>query len=101
MGEPPSRRAQRRKQEEAKLVVYGAKKDDKTMATTAKHTTALAPVVSELAALEKEIQDLFAQAMWGSFNMGGGNDGFQMPPKPAARRSAPSRGAPAPQAAAP
>lgn len=69
--EPPSRRAQMRKKEEAAVVVYGAKKGDKTLAMSAKHTSAgppkrstlealggeaLAPVVGELAALEKEIQ---------------------------------------------
>ncbi|CAK9043756.1 unnamed protein product [Durusdinium trenchii] len=63
--EPPSRRAQMRKKEEAAVVVYGAKKGDKTLAMSAKHTSALAPVVGELAALEKEIQQMFAQVMWG------------------------------------
>eukprot|EP00913_Durusdinium_trenchii_P000997 g920.t1 len=50
-----------RKKEEAAVVVYGAKKGDKTLAMSAKHTSALAPVVGELAALEKEIQQMFAQ----------------------------------------
>merc|ERR1719343_415704 len=62
--EPPSRRALKRKKEEKAVVVYGMKKDDATMKTSAKHTTALAPVVGELAALEKEIQQMFAEAMW-------------------------------------
>lgn len=62
--EPPSRRALKRKKEDAQMVVYGAKANDKTLATTAKHTTALAPVASELAALEKEIQQLFCECMW-------------------------------------
>ncbi|CAE8581367.1 unnamed protein product, partial [Polarella glacialis] len=34
---------------------------------SAKHTSALAPVVNELASLEKEIQQMFAKVMWGSF----------------------------------
>jgi len=62
--EPPSRRALKRKKEEARLVVYGAKANDKTLATTAKHTLALAPVAAELASLEKEIQQLFCECMW-------------------------------------
>lgn len=70
--EPPSRRALARKKEEAQLIVYGAKKNDKTMATTSKHTAALKPVVKELAALEKEIQQLYAQAMWNAFDVGCG-----------------------------
>eukprot|EP00439_Symbiodinium_sp_Y106_P087040 s244_g38.t1 len=64
--EPPSRRAQMRKKEEAAVVVYGAKKGDKTIAMTAKHTSALAPVVTELASLEKEIQQIFAKVMLGA-----------------------------------
>merc|ERR1719507_453270 len=62
--EPPSRRALKRKKEDAQMVVYGAKKNDATLATTAKHTSALAPVVSELAALEREIQQMFCECMW-------------------------------------
>jgi len=62
--EPPSRRALKRKKEDAQMVVYGAKANDKTLATTAKHTSALAPVATELAALEKEIQQLFCESMW-------------------------------------
>jgi ATP-dependent RNA helicase DDX1 len=69
--EPPSRRAQKRKQEEAKMVVYGAKKNDATIAMSTKHTSALAPVVQELASLEKEIQQLFAQVTAGSLGIGG------------------------------
>merc|ERR1719321_1281730 len=69
--EPPSRRALKRKKEEAQVVVYGAKKNDASLATTAKHQNALAPVVNELAALEKEIQQLFATSMWGNYGGGG------------------------------
>eukprot|EP00929_Paragymnodinium_shiwhaense_P096816 TRINITY_DN5851_c0_g1_i1.p1 TRINITY_DN5851_c0_g1~~TRINITY_DN5851_c0_g1_i1.p1 ORF type:complete len:868 (+),score=246.36 TRINITY_DN5851_c0_g1_i1:131-2734(+) len=69
--EPPSRRAAKRKQEEQKMVVYGAKKNDKALAMSAKQTSAVAPVAKELAGLEKEIQDLFAQAMWGTLGLGG------------------------------
>merc|ERR1712107_582535 len=46
-------------------------KNDAALAASAKHTSALAPVVNELAGLENEIQQLFAQAMWGTFNIGG------------------------------
>merc|ERR1740138_1038237 len=70
--EPPSRRALKRKKEEAQVVVYGAKKNDASLAATAKHQNALAPVVNELAALEKEIQQLFASAMWGNYSGGKG-----------------------------
>lgn len=62
--EPPSRRALKRKVEEKELVVYGAKKNDVSLALSAKHTSSLAPVVNELAALEREIQQIFATAMW-------------------------------------
>jgi len=87
--EPPSRRALKRKTEEKQLVVYGAKKGDATLAASAKHTEALAPVVSELAALEKEIQQIFASSMWGSY------DSPKPKPKVASRSvTAPS---PAPQ----
>ncbi|CAJ1367750.1 unnamed protein product [Effrenium voratum] len=64
--EPPSRRAQMRKKEEASVVVYGAKKGDKTLAMTAKKTSSLAPVVGELATLEKEIQQMFGKVMSGA-----------------------------------
>lgn len=63
--EPLSRRAQMRKKEETTMVTYGAKKGDKALAMTAKHTSALAPVVNELASLEREIQQLFGSTMWG------------------------------------
>lgn len=76
--EPPSRRAQMRKKEEAAVVVYGAKKGDKTLAMSAKHTSALAPVVGELAALEKEIQQIFAKVMWGRGAPNGGTIGAAM-----------------------
>merc|ERR1719199_1139394 len=70
--EPPSRRALKRKKEEAQVVVYGAKKNDASLAATAKHQNALAPVVNELAALEREIQQLFAASMWGNYGGGKG-----------------------------
>lgn len=70
--EPPSRRALKRKKEEAQVVVYGAKKGDATLAASAKQQNALAPVVNELAALEKEIQQLFASSMWGNYSGGKG-----------------------------
>merc|ERR1719433_1546429 len=70
--EPPSRRALKRKKEDAQMVVYGAKKNDATLATTAKHTTALMPVINELAALEKEIQQIFCDAMWSNVATAGG-----------------------------
>merc|ERR1719188_728989 len=62
--EPPSRRALKRKKEEAVVVTYGAKKDDQTLKMTAKYTSELTPIVNELASLEKEIQQMFAEAMW-------------------------------------
>ncbi|CAK0796045.1 unnamed protein product, partial [Prorocentrum cordatum] len=80
--EPPSRRALKRKEEEKAVVTYGLKKDDATQKTSAKHTSALAPVVGELAALEKEIQQMFAQAMWGYAAGAGG-----APRLPPARRA--------------
>merc|ERR1719506_916848 len=70
--EPPSRRALKRKKEEAQVVVYGAKKGDATLAASAKQQNVLAPVVNELAALEKEIQQLFASSMWGNYSGGKG-----------------------------
>jgi len=89
--EPPSRRALKRKKEESQMVTYGAKKNDATLAATAKHTTALAPVVNELASLEKEIQQMFAQAMWGGdFGSSGGKG------KGRAKGSASAAPAPAP-----
>jgi len=100
--EPPSRRAQKRKQEEAKLIVYGAKKNDMSLATSAKHTSALSPVVNELASLEKEIQQLYAEAMWGVCSLGGQAPAYRGP-APAARAAAPApkaaRAAPATAAA--
>jgi len=62
--EPPSRRALRRKKEETAVVTYGAKKDDATMKMSAKQTSALAPVVNELASLEREIQQMFGEVLW-------------------------------------
>jgi len=98
--EPPSRRALKRKKEEAQLIVYGAKKNDATMAASAKHTSALAPVVKELADLEREIQQMFAMAMWGNCDsstpsVGGkgrakGGGGASAPPAAAAPRAAPA-----------
>jgi len=64
--EPPSRRALARKKQESQVIVYGAKKSDTSLITAAKHTTLLAPVVNELSSLEKEIQILYAKAMWGA-----------------------------------
>eukprot|EP00930_Biecheleria_cincta_P098189 TRINITY_DN89871_c0_g1_i1.p1 TRINITY_DN89871_c0_g1~~TRINITY_DN89871_c0_g1_i1.p1 ORF type:complete len:864 (-),score=201.99 TRINITY_DN89871_c0_g1_i1:154-2745(-) len=94
--EPPSRRAQMRKKEESTMVVYGAKKGDKALAMTAKHTSALAPVVNELATLEREIQQLFGSTMWGCYGAGAVPAPVraepQRPraaPKPAARAPAP------------
>lgn len=92
--EPPSRRALKRKNEEKQMVVYGAKKNDATLASTAKHTQALVPVVAELASLEKEIQQMFASSMWGSY------DGGSKPKPKAANRSA-TAPAPSPQQSAP
>lgn len=94
--EPPSRRALARKKEDAQLIVYGAKKADKTLAMSAKYTAALAPVVGELARLEQEIQQMFAEVMWNQFESGGNS-------KPASRvaRSAPVKTAPAPVAQTP
>merc|ERR1712066_407306 len=69
--EPPSRRALKRKTEDAVVVTYGAKKDDQSMKTTAKHTTALAPVAMELAAMEREIQQMFTNTMWNQIDVGG------------------------------
>merc|ERR1719188_1153788 len=93
--EPPSRRALKRKEEEKAVVVYGMKKDDATMKTSAKHTSALAPVVGELSALEKEIQQMFAEAMWGY--VGGG----VAKPPPARRVPAAAPAVPAVAPAAP
>eukprot|EP00931_Biecheleriopsis_adriatica_P075217 TRINITY_DN49138_c0_g1_i1.p1 TRINITY_DN49138_c0_g1~~TRINITY_DN49138_c0_g1_i1.p1 ORF type:complete len:285 (-),score=56.83 TRINITY_DN49138_c0_g1_i1:25-852(-) len=62
--EQKSRRALLRQKEEAPLVVYGSKKDDKMLAMTFKHTSALAPLVKELAQLELEVQHLFMRDMW-------------------------------------
>eukprot|EP00416_Gambierdiscus_australes_P015502 CAMPEP_0171072016 /NCGR_PEP_ID=MMETSP0766_2-20121228/10622_1 /TAXON_ID=439317 /ORGANISM="Gambierdiscus australes, Strain CAWD 149" /LENGTH=873 /DNA_ID=CAMNT_0011528575 /DNA_START=17 /DNA_END=2638 /DNA_ORIENTATION=+ len=70
--EPPSRRALKRKKEDAQMVVYGAKKSDATLAMSAKHTSALAPVVGELASLEKEIQQMFCECLWGTVGAGAG-----------------------------
>mmetsp|Transcript_97582 Transcript_97582/g.300820 ORF Transcript_97582/g.300820 Transcript_97582/m.300820 type:complete len:866 (-) Transcript_97582:52-2649(-) len=94
--EPPSRRALKRKKEDAQLVVYGAKKNDATLAMSAKHTSALAPVVTELASLEKEIQQLFCESMWGA--VGGAGAPGKGAGKSAARAAAPTgtRAAPAP-----
>jgi len=86
--EPPSRRALARKKEDQQMVVYGAKKGDKTLAMSAKHTTALAPVVGELASLEKEIQQMFAKVMWGCFGPGKSS--------PGGFSTKPSRATPAP-----
>mmetsp|Transcript_23355 Transcript_23355/g.73949 ORF Transcript_23355/g.73949 Transcript_23355/m.73949 type:complete len:837 (-) Transcript_23355:177-2687(-) len=66
--EPLSRRAQKRKRDDPKAVVFGAKRNDTTSAVALKHTHAIAPTVSELGALEKEIQKLFGRAMWGAGN---------------------------------
>ena len=44
--EPPSRRALKRKKEEAQVQVYGAKKNDVSLVATAKHQNALAPVAN-------------------------------------------------------
>mmetsp|Transcript_93661 Transcript_93661/g.270613 ORF Transcript_93661/g.270613 Transcript_93661/m.270613 type:complete len:871 (-) Transcript_93661:206-2818(-) len=112
--EPPSRRALRRKKEESVAISYGSKKDDATLKMSAKQTSALAPIVGELAALEKEIQQMFADAMW---NFGGGArpvsakgaaKGGQPRPAaqapaaaPPARTSAPPPSAPAPAASDP
>mmetsp|Transcript_35620 Transcript_35620/g.81633 ORF Transcript_35620/g.81633 Transcript_35620/m.81633 type:complete len:872 (+) Transcript_35620:48-2663(+) len=76
--EAPSRRAMKRKEEESQMIVYGARKNDKALSTAAKHTSALAPVAGELAALEKEIQQLFASALWGTFpGAQGGGGGIE------------------------
>jgi len=63
--EPLSRRAQKRKRDDPKAVVFGAKRNDTTSAVALKHTHAIAPTVSELGALEQEIQKLFGRALWG------------------------------------
>merc|ERR1711966_362871 len=94
--EPPSRRALKRKKEEAQVVVYGVKKNDTSLVTTAKHQNALAPVVNELAALEREIQQMFASSMWGNYGSGKGRSkggGFASAPAAAAAAAA----APAPR----
>merc|ERR1711988_360453 len=100
--EPPSRRALKRKKEEAQVVVYGAKKNDASLAATAKHQNALAPVVNELAALEKEIQQLFASSMWASYAPGGKGrpkgGAVSAAPAPARKEPEPSAAAPAPNA---
>lgn len=93
--EPPSRRALKRKQEEKTLVVYGAKKGDASLAATAKHLNTLGPVVVELAALEKEIQQMFASSMWGSYGGGGGKGRAKGGGAPFAAAPAPTS-APAP-----
>eukprot|EP00930_Biecheleria_cincta_P028728 TRINITY_DN20036_c0_g2_i1.p1 TRINITY_DN20036_c0_g2~~TRINITY_DN20036_c0_g2_i1.p1 ORF type:complete len:850 (-),score=175.02 TRINITY_DN20036_c0_g2_i1:105-2654(-) len=56
-----SRRAAKRLKEDASVIVYGAKKNDKAIAMTAKHTSALKPVIDELAQLEIEVQHMFAR----------------------------------------
>merc|ERR1719379_2887971 len=68
-----SRRAQKRKKEDVQLVTYGAKKDDASLKMSAKHTSALAPVVNELAQLEKEIQMLFTETFWSDGSATGGS----------------------------
>merc|ERR1719161_798238 len=102
--EPPSRRQQKKKQEQAIAIVYGVKKNDKTLADTAKHSEALAPAMKELAVLEKEIQCLFAQSMWGNWNPGSGNIGAAINTGPVAAPAADGgapRGKGAGRAAAP
>jgi len=63
--EPLSRRAQKRKRDEPKAVVYGMKKTDSSAATSSKHLSSIAPAVRELGALERKIQQIFAKAMYG------------------------------------
>merc|ERR1719188_1162578 len=70
--EPPSRRALKKKTEDAAVIVYGAKKDDATLKMSAKHTSALAPVVNELVALEREIQQMFQSAFINGLGAGAG-----------------------------
>lgn len=111
--EPLSRRALKRKKEETTVVTYGAKKDDASLKMAAKHTSMLKPIVNELASLEREIQQAFAEAMWTNYTGSGGRPVAKARTAapasrgPAARMAAPaqsspaSRSAPAPVAAAP
>jgi len=62
---PLSRRAQKRKRDDPKAVVFGAKRNDTASAAAQKHTLAIATTVGELGGLEREIQKLFGRAMWG------------------------------------
>jgi len=64
--EPPSRRALKRKSAEGvRAVIYGARRGDTAMEKAAIHASAIASTVTELAGMEKRIQQLFAQAMFG------------------------------------
>jgi len=64
--EPASRRGQKRTVD-SKPVVYGEKKADTGVAKNAKQMGALTPVALTLASLETEVQQIFANAFWGTF----------------------------------
>jgi len=59
------RRALKRKTVDTKAIVYGTKKNDTSSAANTKQSLAIAPTVTELGALEKEIQRMFGRALWG------------------------------------
>merc|ERR1740123_2320880 len=68
--EPLSRRALKKKTEEPKAIVFGAKRNDAASASCAKVTAAIAGTVSELEGMEREIQRLFSRALWGRRDQG-------------------------------
>jgi len=81
--EAPSRRAQKRKQDDAqqssKMVAYGSKKHDAAASQNLSHASAIKSTVVELAALETQIQQMFAKAIFSN----GGADGRTTVPAPA------------------
>lgn len=73
--EPASRRGQKRKVEQPKAIVYGAKKKDATSVACAKNLVAIKPMVAVLEKLETQVQKLFARHMWGTAQPGVGPEG--------------------------
>jgi len=66
---PLSRRALKRKKEDggSGQMIYGKKKKTAAdLVKTSKHTFGMAPAIAELHMLEREIQEMFTAAFWGS-----------------------------------
>mmetsp|Transcript_59261 Transcript_59261/g.132974 ORF Transcript_59261/g.132974 Transcript_59261/m.132974 type:complete len:819 (+) Transcript_59261:88-2544(+) len=69
--EPTSRRAALKRKKLKTVVVYGARKNDKSAMESAKQVSTLAPMVMMLGNLETKVQQLFAKSLFGAVHDNG------------------------------